>query len=387
MFDEITKFIQKIYKDSPVPLHAPKFLGNEKKYLCDCIDTTFVSYVGKYVSDFENHIKSITGTQNAIAIVNGTCALQIALIVANVKPGEEVITQALTFAATVAAIKHAGAEPVFVDVDRGTLGMSPESLKSYLEKNAEVRSNVTYNKVTGKKISAVIPMHTFGHPVLIDEILNIANNYNLIVIEDAAESIGSYYKGKHTGIFGKAAIFSFNGNKPVTTGGGGMLITDDNQLAERVRYITTTAKRPHKWEFFHDEVGYNLRMPNVNAAVGCAQMEYFEKILSNKRSTAELYKDFFESVGIAFVNEPKNCKSNYWLNAILLKDRAERDQFLEFSNNNNIQTRPIWTLMTKLPPYKMCPHGSVSNSEWLEDRVVNIPSGVRDISSVKEKSI
>lgn len=376
-FDEITKFIQNLYKESPVSLHAPKFLGNEKKYLNDCIDTTFVSYVGKYVTDFENHIKNISGARNAIAIVNGTCALQMALVAADVKQGEEVITQALTFAATAAAIKHAGAEPVFIDVDRETMGMSPESLKNYLESYAEVRSNVAYSKISGKKIAAVIPMHTFGHPVRIDEIIEIAKKYNVTVIEDAAESIGSYYKGVHTGVFGKAAIFSFNGNKPVTTGGGGMLISNDDRLAERVRYLTTTAKRPHKWEFFHDEVGYNLRMPNVNAAVGCAQMEYFDQIQSNKRQTAELYKVFFESIGIPFVNEPKNCRSNFWLNAILLKDREERDQFLEFTNNNKIQTRPIWTLMTKLPPYKMCHHGPVSNSEWFEDRVVNIPSGLR----------
>jgi len=378
LHNEILKFIQELYFNNlPIQLHAPKFLGKEKKYLSDCIETTFVSYIGKYVTDFENHIKNITGSRNAVAIVNGTCALQMALIAANIKPGEEVITQALTFAATAAAIKHAGTEPVFVDVDRETLGLSPESLNSYLEKYAVVRLNITYSKVSGRKISAVIPMHTFGHPVRINEILTIAKKYNLTVIEDSAESIGSYYNEKHTGIFGKAAIFSFNGNKPITTGGGGMLITDDDQLAERVRHLTTTAKHPHKWEIFHDEVGYNLRMPNINAAVGCAQMEYLDKILANKRETAERYKEFFASLKVSFLTEPKNCKSNYWLNAIVLENRKERDKFLEISNNNQIQTRPIWTLMTKLPPYQKCHYGPVPNSLWFEERVVNIPSGLR----------
>jgi aminotransferase in exopolysaccharide biosynthesis len=378
LFREIIEFIQKLYSNSsPVLLHAPKFLGNEKKYLNDCIDTTFVSYVGKYVTDFENHIKNVTGSRNAIAIVNGTCAIQIALIAAGVKLGEEVITQSLTFAATAAAIKHAGAEPVFVDVDKETLGLSPESLKEYLEKYAEIRSGTTYSKVTGQKIAAVIPMHTFGHPVRLDEIIKIAQKYNLIVIEDSAESIGSYYNKKHTGTFGRAGIFSFNGNKTVTTGGGGMLISDDDQLAERVRYITTTAKRPHKWDFFHDEVGYNLRMPNINAAVGCAQMEYLNTILEKKRDTTEKYRKYFKNIGIPFVDEPENCKSNFWLNAIILKNREVRDCFLEFSNSNNVQTRPVWTLMTKLPPYQKCHHGPVPNSQWLEDRLVNIPSGLR----------
>lgn len=377
-YSDTINFIKSLYNNQAyVMLHAPKFLGNEKKYLNDCIDTTFVSYVGKYVTDFENHIKNVTGTKNAIAIVNGTCAIQIALIASGVKPGDEVITQALTFAATAAAIKHAGAEPVFVDVDKKTLGLSPESLTEYLEKYTEIRSNITYSKVTGRKIAAVIPMHTFGHPVRIDEIIKVSQKYNLTVIEDSAESIGSYYNNKHTGTFGRAGIFSFNGNKTVTTGGGGMLISDDDQLASRVRYITTTAKRPHKWEFFHDEVGYNLRMPNINAAVGCAQMEYLDTILENKRETAAKYKEFFKSIGIPFFEEPDNCKSNYWLNVIILKDRIERDNFLELSNCNNIQTRPVWTLMTKLPPYQQCHHCPVPNSEWFEDRIVNIPSGLR----------
>jgi Predicted pyridoxal phosphate-dependent enzyme apparently involved in regulation of cell wall biogenesis len=377
-YDEILNFIRSLYpNETPVPLHAPRFVGNEKKYLAECIDTTFVSYVGKFVTDFEEHAKRITGAKYAIAMVNGTAALQMALLSAGVQPGDEVITQALTFVATAAAIKHAGAEPSFVDVDVETLGMSPDSLRSYLAANAEIRSGKLFNKKTGRHISAVVPMHTFGHPVRIDEILLICQEYNLMLIEDSAESIGSYFKEKHTGTFGRAGILSFNGNKPITTGGGGMFLTNDEDLATRARYISTTAKRKHRWEFFHEEVGYNLRLPNVNAAIGCAQMEYFPKTIENKRQTAALYKDFFASIGVRFFSEPKNCTSNYWLNAIILDDRSDREAFLEYANDNNVQTRPIWTLMSKLPPYADCFHDDLKNSEWLEDRIINIPSSVR----------
>lgn len=381
-YEHILTFIRSLYpNETPVPLHAPRFQGNEKKYLAECIDTTYVSYVGRFVTDFEEHIKLLTGAEHAVAMVNGTAALQMMVMAAGVKQGEEVITQALTFAATAAGIKHAGAEPVFIDVDRETMGMSPESLLFYLKNNAQSKDNGVYNKTSGRRIAAVMPMHTFGHPVRLNEIVSICTEYGIQILEDAAESVGSYYKGKHTGLFGRASILSFNGNKPITTGGGGMLITNDAALAERVRYISTTAKRKHRWEFYHEEVGYNLRMPNVNAAIGCAQMERIREILSNKRDTAVKYQDFFsmksKQNGICFFSEPQDCSSNYWLNAIVLADKQEREDFLEYSNDNGVQTRPIWTLMSKLPPYKNCSRSELPNAEWLEDRVVNIPSSVR----------
>jgi len=377
-FEDILKFIRTLYhSDTEVLLHAPRFRGNEKKYLGDCIDSTYVSYVGKYVTDFEEHIKRVTGAKNAIAMVNGTAALQISFIAAGVKSGDEVVTQVLTFAATAAAIKHVGAEPTFVDVEKNTLGMSPESLERFFLKSCEKRKDGVYNKVTGRKVSAVVPMHTFGHPSRIDSILQICSRYDIQVIEDSAESLGSYYKGTHTGIFGKIGILSFNGNKPVTTGGGGMVITQDDELAERIRYLSTTAKRKHRWEFIHDDVGYNLRLPNINGAVGCAQMEYFDEILRNKRETAQLYRDFFNESNVQFIDEPKDSISNFWLNAVIFDSRQKRDGFLEYSNGNGVQTRPIWTLMSKLKPYENCFKIEVPNAEWLEDRVVNIPSGVR----------
>lgn len=377
-YQSIVDFIKFLYPtEDPVPLHAPRFLGKEKEYLCECIDSTFVSYVGRFVTDFEEHIKRLTGVKNAVAMVNGTAALHMALVAAGIKPGELVVTQALTFAATAAGIRHAGAEPAFVDVDKETLGMSPDSLRKYLTQYCVKKGDGLYQIESGRRVSAVMPMHTFGHPVRINEIVAICNEYDLVLIEDAAESLGSTYDGKHTGSFGRAAILSFNGNKAVTTGGGGMLITDDYTLAERARFISTTAKRKHRWEFFHDEVGYNLRLPNVNAAIGCAQMEYFDKILASKRATAEAYKKFFENQEISFLSEPANSFSNYWLNVIILPDRTARDEFLAYSNDNGVQTRPIWTLMSKLPPYKACSRTELANSEWLEERVVNIPSSVR----------
>ncbi|MDR0603650.1 MAG: LegC family aminotransferase [Bacteroidales bacterium] len=374
----IVTYIKKIYPaQNPVLLHCPEFLGNEKKYLAECIDTKYVSYVGHFVADMENKIKEITGAEYAVAIVNGTAALHILLLVVGIKPGDEIITQSLSFAATAAAIVHAGGTPVFVDVERETLGMSPESLKTFLLENTEIKDCVCINKKTGSQIKAVIPMHTFGHPVRIDEIQKICDEYCLLLIEDAAESLGSFYQGKHTGTFGKAGILSFNGNKLVTTGGGGMLITDDEVIANRVRYLSTTAKRPHRWEFYHDEVGYNLRMPSVNAAIGLAQLEYFDRILANKKETAILYQQFFDSISIKSVIEPDNSKSNYWLNAILFEDRQQRDEFLEYSNDNDVQTRPAWNLLHTLPPYQHCLHTDTPNAEYFVDCLVNIPSSVR----------
>ncbi len=377
---KLIEFIRLLYpgKDK-IQLHDPVFLGNEKKYLLDCIETTFVSYVGRYVTQFELMTAEFTGARYAIAVINGTAALQVALQIAGVKPGDEVITQALTFAATANAIVHVGAEPVFIDVDRETMGMSPGKLEDWLKKNTRYTkaTNQQINQSTGRKISAIVPMHTFGHPCRIDEIKAIAEKYHIPLIEDSAESLGSYYKRKHTGTFGLAGILSYNGNKTVTTGGGGMIITDDEQFAKRVRHITTTAKIPHRWEYIHDQAGYNYRLTNVNAAIGVAQMEKIAEYLQNKRETARKYEQFCKEYGILFVTEPKEATSNYWLNSVIFNDRNERDAFLEFSNDHGVMTRPIWRLMNKLDMYKHCHHDDLANSQWLEDRVVNIPSGVR----------
>ena len=378
--NEIIDFIKSLYPGiDPVPLHAPVFFGNEKKYLADCIDSTFVSYMGKYVTQFENQIASFTGAKHAVAMMNGTTALQIALQLAGVESGNEVITQALSFVATANAISHARGIPVFVDVDKDTLGMSPGMLREWLELNSriDIQTGLCINKKSGNTISAIVPVHTFGHPCRIAEIVKVADEFGIPVVEDAAESLGSYYKGKHTGTFGMLGILSFNGNKTITSGGGGMLITDNEQLASRARHITTTAKVPHPWEFVHDEVGYNYRMTNVNAAIGVAQMEKLETYLENKRETANKYEQYFEDKEIAFVREPKHSRSNYWLNAIGFGDRRERDNFLNHSNASGVMTRPVWTLMHKLDMFKEFQHDDLTHSLWLEDRIVCIPSGVR----------
>lgn len=373
--NKIVEFIRDIYKKDFIALHEPVFIGNEKKYVCDTIDSTFVSSVGKYVNKVEEKICEITGSKYAIAVVNGTNGLHLALKVIGVKEGDEVITQALTFVATANAISYAGAKPVFIDVDLDTLGMSPENLKNWLEKNAIKKENETFNKTTGNRIKAVVPMHTFGHPCRIDEIKEICDEWNLELVEDSAESLGSFYKNRHTGIFGKVGVFSFNGNKIVTSGGGGMIVTDDESLAKRLKHLSTTAKVPHKWKYFHDEIGYNYRMPNLNAALLLAQLENLDKFLENKRGLANKYEKFFKSIGIKFIKEPENSKSNYWLNVIELENKAQRDEFLEYTNDNGVMTRPIWTLMNKLPMYKNCLNDGLENSKYLEERIINIPSG------------
>ena len=378
MFDEIVEFIKSLYPgQNPVPLHAPVFLGNEKKYLADCIDSTFVSYVGKYVTQFEEMTAQYTGAKYAIAMVNGTTALQIALQVAGVKPGDEVITQPLTFVATANAISHSGAQPVFVDVDIDTMGLSPQNLKDFLQKNYAIKPDGTYNRLTGKRLAAIVPMHTFGFPCRIDDIVEIADSFNVPVVEDSAESLGSYYKGRHTGTFGIAGILSYNGNKTITTGGGGMIITDSEEFAKKAKHLSTTAKVSHSYDYVHDQVGYNYRMPNVNAAIGVAQMEKIEEFLLNKRSTSNIYSEYFESKNIDFTTEMKETKANYWLNVIRLKDFNERNTFLDFANKNGVVTRPVWQLMNKLEMYMNSQAGNLDNSEWLEERVVNIPSGFR----------
>ncbi|MCK6604156.1 MAG: LegC family aminotransferase [Ignavibacteriaceae bacterium] len=381
----IVQFIKSLYPDqNPVPLHAPVFLGNEKAYLNDCIDSTFVSYVGKYVAKFEEMTAEFTGAKYAVAVVNGTAALQIALKIAGVEYSDEVLTQPLTFVATANAIVHNGAKPVFIDVDEDTMGLSPEKLEEWLEDNATFNSvtKATLNKRTGNRISAIVPMHTFGFPCRINEIVEIAEKFGVPVIEDSAESLGSYVQGKHTGTFGLAGILSYNGNKTITTGGGGMIITDNEEFARTAKHITTTAKVPHKWEYIHDQVGYNFRLTNVLAALGVAQMEKIDEILLNKRNTAFKYKAFFHDLDIKFISESENTKANYWLNCIKVEDRSQRDQFLERTNSNGVMTRPIWRLMNKLQMFESCLTSDLTNSQFLEDRIVNIPSGFRQSSTL-----
>jgi perosamine synthetase len=361
-----------------IPLHEPRFKGNEKKYLIDCIDSTFVSSVGRYVDDFEKQLAAYTGAKYAVACVNGTAALHMAMIVGGVQKNDIVITQALSFIATCNAIAYIGASHLFVDVDLDTLGLSPDKLKSYLTEFAEKKSDgYSYHKTTGQKIAAVIPMHTFGHPCRIDELATICDHYNISLIEDAAESIGSCYKNKHTGTFGKVGTFSFNGNKTITSGGGGAIVTNDEALAKRAKYLTTQAKVPHRWDFVHEEIGYNYRMPNINAALMVAQLEQLDGFLKSKRELAALYQSHFAGTDIQFVNEPEHSRSNYWLCAILLKDKNTRDEFLQYTNDNGVMTRPVWRLMNKLIMFKDAMHGNLDNSELIENRLVNIPSSVR----------
>jgi perosamine synthetase len=375
---EIVRFIREKFNTprGQIFLHEPRFYGNEKKYLNECIDSTFVSSVGKFVIRFEEMIAEFTGAKYAIAAVNGTAALHVALILSEVRPEDEVITQALTFVATANAITYTGAKPVFVDVDRDTMGLSAKTLKKFLSENAIIKNGQCINKTTEKRIKACIPMHTFGHPCCIDEIILICNQYNINVIEDAAESLGSLYKGQHTGTFGKFGILSFNGNKTITTGGGGMILTNDEELGKLAKHITTTAKVPHRWEFVHDMIGYNYRLTNLVGALGCAQMELLPKFLKQKRKLANDYSVFFNQIGIDFVSEPKNSISNYWLNAVILPNKDEQIRFLEFMNNNDIMVRPVWQIMNRLEMYKNCQCTLLKNTEWLAERVVNLPSSV-----------
>ncbi|MDY0117392.1 MAG: LegC family aminotransferase [Sulfurimonadaceae bacterium] len=374
----IVDFIKKTFKtDAFIALHEPKFIGNEKKYLNDCIDSTYVSSVGKYVDTFEKEFALHVGSKYAIATVNGTAALHISLILADVQRDDEVITQPLTFIATCNAISYIGAKSIFVDVDLDTMGLNPDALKAFLEINCEIKNNKCINKTTGKTIKACVPMHTFGHPCRIEEIKEICDTWHIALVEDAAESLGSYYKEKHTGTFGKVSAFSFNGNKIITSGGGGVIVTDDEALAKRAKHLTTTAKIPHPYEYVHDEIGYNYRLPNINAALLVAQLEQLQVFLKSKRALALTYKEFFSKSDIKFIEESCESKSNYWLQAILLKDKQQRDEFLEFTNKNGVMTRPIWRLMNELEMFKDCQRDELKNAKYLEERVVNIPSSVR----------
>lgn len=361
-----------------IPLHRPVFQGNERQYLVDCIDSNFVSSVGAKVVEFEQHMAAFTGAKFAIATVNGTAALHVALQLVDVQRGDEVITQALTFIATCNALSYAGAHPVFVDVDRDTLGLSPDSLRRWLSEHAEMRDGRVWNRGTGRRIAACVPMHTFGIPLRIAEIIAVCDEYGIAVVEDAAESLGSWVGPRHAGTFGRLATLSFNGNKVITTGGGGMIITDDEALAHRAKHLTTTAKVPHPYEFVHDEVGYNYRLPNLNAALGCAQMELLPKMLEIKAEVAARYRDFFSATGVHFVDAAPGTTANYWLNAIVLGSEDERDALLQYTNSRDVMTRPVWCLMSRLAMFQHCQHDGLENSRWLEARVVNLPSSVPD---------
>lgn len=378
MYNDIVEFAKTLYPNEKfIPLHAPVFQGNEKKYVDDCVDSTFVSSVGAYVNKFEEMICSYTKAKYAIATTNGTSALHMALMLVGVERDTEVLSQALTFVATANAISYIGASPVFVDSAKGNLGMCPKSLEEFLDSNAEISSNYSINKNTKKRISACVPMHVFGHPVKISEIQKICKKYKIPLVEDAAESLGSFYQGEHTGLKGDVGILSFNGNKIVTCGGGGMIITNNEILAKKAKHLTTTAKLPHKWDFYHDEIGYNYRLPNLNAALACAQMESLPEFVENKRKTASEYRQFFSKTNIRFIDEPAGTQSNFWLNAIQFDTRKERDDFLDFSNSNGVMTRPIWRLMTELPAFASSFRMPLENAEHFVETVINLPSSVR----------
>lgn len=377
-FKETINFFQDKFNTKDfIPLHAPVFKGNERKYVLDTIDSTFVSSVGVYVDMAEQIIAEISQTKKAVAVVNGTSCLQIAMQLTGVQRGDEVITQALTFVATANAIHYTGAEPVFLDVDYDTMGLSPKSVSAFLEEFGEKREHGTFNKKTGKRIAACVPMHTFGFPVHLDELMTVCTEWNIPIVEDAAESLGSKYKGKHTGSFGQLGVFSFNGNKIVTCGGGGMIVTQDEELGKLGKHLTTTAKVPHPYEYVHDQVGYNFRMPNLNAALVCAQLEQLDTFLANKRTLAQEYSAFFAGQNIKFRTELKNTQTNYWLMCVELENVEERNAFLKATNEAKTMTRPIWQLMYRLPMYQHCYRDAQKNAEFLEERVVNIPSSVR----------
>lgn len=376
----IVDFVRGMFGNGYIPLHRPVFEGNERQYLVDCIDSNFVSSVGAKVTEFEEQIAAFTGARFAIATVNGTAALHVALQLAGVRRNDEVISQALTFIATCNALSYNGAHPVFVDVDRDTFGMSPTALQRFLATYAEQRNGSVWNKSTGRRIAACVPMHTFGLPCRIEEIAGICSEWGIALVEDTAESLGSYVGDRHTGTFGLFGTFSFNGNKIITTGGGGMIITNDETLAKRAKHITTTAKIPHPYEFVHDEVGYNYRLPNLNAALGCAQMERLPWMLDIKREIAAKYRAFFAEQGITMADPLAGTTANNWLNAIVMSDKTERDAFLTYTNQQGVMTRPIWRLMSELEMFKHCQHDGLENSRWLEERVVNVPSSVPDIA-------
>ncbi|MEZ8943700.1 LegC family aminotransferase [Vibrio sp. 10N.247.311.12] len=378
----VVEFVRDTYKtDEFIPLHAPTFNGNEKAYVMETIDSTFVSSVGKFVDDFERKVEAYTGTAKAVATVNGTAALHAALYMADVQRGDLVITQALTFVATCNALYHMGAEPIFVDVSPVSLGLCPKAVDVFLSEHAEITEAGCIHRNTGKRIKAVVPMHTFGHPVELDELVAVCLKWNLVLVEDAAESLGSFYKGKHTGTIGDVSAVSFNGNKIITTGGGGMVLCKTEELGARTKHVTTTAKVPHPYEFFHDEPGFNYRMPNLNAALGCAQMEVIEQYLKQKRQLAKCYENLFSGTDFQFVTEPDYAESNYWLNAIICPDKKSREEILAGTNSAGVMTRPIWQLMHRLPMFEDAMRGDLTYSEFIEAHLINLPSTPVEIKS------
>lgn len=381
--NQLISFIREYYKTRDfIPLHAPAFEGNERKYVLDTLDSTFVSSVGHYVDEFEKQITNYTKAKYAIATVNGTAALHTALYLSGVKTGDLVITQALTFVATCNAIAYLGADPVFVDVNRETLGLCPLALLNYLEEYCEILEQVCYHK-NGARVRAVVVMHTFGHPAKIIELKKVCECFYIELIEDAAESLGSLYKGQHTGTFATMSALSFNGNKVITTGGGGMILCNEEGVANRAKHITTTAKQPHPYEFYHDEIAFNYRIPNINAALGCAQLEQLTSYIENKRELAALYQSELTASEMTFIVEPEHARSNYWLNAVLCPSKAYRDEVLTKTNQAGVMTRPIWQLMHTLPMFKSALRGPLTNSLFLADRLVNIPSSVFNVKELK----
>ncbi|EOX4279452.1 aminotransferase DegT [Vibrio cholerae] len=371
----LVEFVRDQYQTQEfIPLHAPTFAGNEKAYVMETIDSTFVSSVGKFVDEFERKMEAFTGSARAVATVNGTAALHAALYMAGVERGDLVITQALTFVATCNALYHMGAEPIFVDVSPVSLGLCPKAVNAFLEEHAEVTEAGCIHKQTGRRIKAVVPMHTFGHPVELDELIAVCLKWHITLVEDAAESLGSFYKGKHTGTLGEFGAVSFNGNKIITTGGGGMVLCGTEEAGRRTKHVTTTAKVPHPYEFFHDEPGFNYRMPNLNAALGCAQMEVLERYLAQKRQLAQQYQAFFAGSDVTFVVEPEYAQSNYWLNAIICADAQQRNELLEQTNAAGVMTRPIWQLMHRLPMFEQALRGDLTHSEFIEAHLINLPS-------------
>jgi perosamine synthetase len=376
LVDKITTILKELFP-TPVVLHEPTFKGNEWNYVKQCLDTGWVSTAGTFVDRFESDLSTFSGARHAVAMVNGTCALHIALQLAGVMPGDEVLIPALTFVATANAVSYCGATPHFVDSEERTLGVDPQALREYLQNITVIRGGQCINRNTGCVIRTLVPMHTFGHPVDIEGVLAVARDFQLSLVEDAAESLGSTYQERHTGTFGLMGILSFNGNKTITTGGGGAILTNDDELAKRAKHLTTTAKVSHRWNYVHDETAYNYRMPNINAALGCAQLEQLDGILDAKRKLFERYNAAFANVTqMSIIAEPVGCKSNYWLQALLLDETVscERDTLLASTNDAGLMTRPVWTLMHRLAPYRECPKMELPVAEFLEKRLINLPS-------------
>lgn len=372
--------IRSVTGPGPAALHEPRFAGNEWTYLKECLDSTYVSSVGKFVGRFEADLAAYTGARHAVAVVNGTAALHVALRLAGVREGDEVLIPALTFVATANAVTYCGATPHFVDSEERTLGLDSRVLREYLKGIVEIRNGQCMNRNTGRVIRALVPMHAFGHPVDIEGVLAVARDFRLALVEDAAESLGSTANGRHTGTFGQMGVLSFNGNKTITTGGGGAILTDDPELARRAKHLTTTAKVPHAWEYQHDEIGYNYRLPNLNAALGCAQLEQLPGFLTAKRRLFERYRAAFAEVPqVRIVAEPENCRSNYWLQTLLLDESVagQRDAILTAANDAGLMTRPLWKPMHRLAPYRDCPKMNLSVTESLERRLINLPSSAQ----------